>query len=287
MVREQIVTGPAGSSEVYWFVRKAGWVQGPLRLESLRHMYASGWVQALDLVANTVTGPWCEARACSGLQGDVDALADPPGGAEPASADWEFASATVACSTPVTFAMLQMLAAAGRLRPSDLVRHLPDGDWGPARGIGGIFGGQRAWCAACGRALGADGARCQCGAPQPEYEGSLANVALVCGGLSAVLFSAVVVLVTWLGWRGAVVLDVAISEKFPQVFAVTLAPVAFLATMAVILGRTTLHAMGVGRVAPGDRSAASLGLLIGVATSIMLLLSTVAIGFFSLAYFSW
>jgi hypothetical protein len=119
------------------------------------------------------------------------------------------------------------------------------------------------------------------------YEASLANVALVCGGLSAVLFSIVVVLVTWLGWRGAVVLDVAISEKFPQVFAVTLAPVSFLATMAVVLGRTTLKAMGVGRVAPGDRGAASVGLWTGIATWIMVLLAMVAIGFFSLAYFSW
>lgn len=287
MAREQMVTEPAGSSEVYWFVRKAGWVQGPLRLESLRHMYASGWVHALDLVAKTVSGPWCEARECPDLQGHVDASADPAGGSETVLTDWEFASATVACTAPVTFAMLQMLAAAGRLRPSDLVRHVPDGDWGPARSVGGIFGGQRAWCAACGRALEGDGARCECGAPQPEYEASLANVALVCGGLSGALFSIVVVLVTWLGWRGAVVLDVAILEKFPQVFAVTLVPVAFLATMAVVLGRTTLHAMRVGRVAPGDRSAASLGLWMGVATWIMVLLATVAIGFFSLAYFSW
>lgn len=287
MAREQIVIEPAGSSEAYWFVRKAGWVQGPLRLESLRHMYAAGWVHSLDHVATTVSGPWCEARECPDLHTQVDALADPPDGTETASADWEFASAAVACAAPVTFAMLQMLAAAGRLLPGDLVRHMPDGEWEQARRVGGIFGGQRAWCAACGRALEGNWSRCRCGAPQPEYEASLANLALVCGGLAAVLFFVVVFLVTWLGWRRAVVLDVVISEKFPQVFAVSLAPVAFLATMAVIVGRKTLKALGVGRVAAGDRSAAWLGLWLGVATWIMLLLATVAIGFFSLAYFSW
>lgn len=285
MAREQIVGDRAGFGEAYWFVRKAGWVQGPMRLESLRHMYAAGWVHALDLVAKSVSGPWCEARECSDLQGNVDAF--PPNGAETASADWECASATVACAAPVTFAMLQMLAAAGRLRPSDLVRHVPDGEWDQARRVGGIFGGKRAWCAACGRALEGGVGRCRCGAPQPEYEASLAHVALVCGGLAAVLFSVVVVMVPWLGWRGAVVLDVAISEKFPQVFAVTLAPVALLATMAVVLDRMTLKAIEVGRVAPGERSTANVGLWLGVATCIALLLATVAIGFFSLAYFSW
>lgn len=284
---EKRIHNRTDSASPHWFVRKAGWVQGPLTIESLRHMYAAGWVQSLDAVASDAAGPWCEARACEALQGQIPRAGEPPVETDAAAADWEFASTTAACTEPVTFAMLQMLAAAGRLRPNDLVRRMPNGEWEPARKVAGIFGGQRAWCAACGRALNESGKHCRCGAPQPDYEPSLSNISLVCGGLAAVLLPVIIALVTGLAWRGIVIMDVVISDQFPYVFAVMLAPVAFLASIALVLGRITIVAIGLGRVAPKARSAATAGFWLGVATWISLLLAAVSITFFSIAYFSW
>lgn len=268
----------------YWFVRKSGWVQGPLTLDALRHMYAAGWVLAVDSVATVAAGPWREARECSELVGlDNDAPDAATGNA--AGAEWEFASSAVACSEPVTFAMLQMLAASGRLRPSDLVRQGPSGDWQRAHQVAGVFGGRRAWCTACGRALEGDAAVCSCGAPQPEYEPSLATVSMVCGLVAPLLFGGVVATVTWLAWRGSTVFDVPLAERFPAVFAVTLAPVAFLAGLAVALGKITMTSIGVGRVAPSDLGAAQTGFWLGITTSVLLVFAAVAIFFYSLAYF--
>lgn len=276
--------GRAGAESAYWFVRKSGWVQGPLTLDALRHMYAAGWVLAVDSVATATAGPWREARECSELRGGDHEVADAPA-VGMAGAEWEFASSAVACSEAVSFAMLQMLAASGRLRPKDLVRQLPGGDWQQAQQVAGIFGGRRAWCTACGRALEGDATACSCGAPQPEYEPSLAAVSMVCGGVALLLFCGVVATVTWLAWRGSTVFDVPMAERFPAVFGVALAPVAFLAALAVAVGKITMTSIDFGRAAPSDLGAARTGFWLGTVSIVLLVLAAVAIFFYSLAFF--
>lgn len=270
----------------YWFVRRGGWVQGPLTRESIRHMYASGWVLSLDMIANAATGPWKEARDCLELRDPADMAGASGSGAAAVPAEWEFVSATVPCTEPVTFAMLQLLAAAGRLRPGDPVRRRPDGDWGPAMAVGGVFGGPRAFCPACGRKLSDIDRVCPCGAPQPEYEPSLAEVGLVCGGVAVVLLPLIIGTVTWLAWRQAVVFDIAMSEGFPQVFAVLLAPIGFLAAIAIVFGQAAISSVNLGRAAPSDRRSATAAVWLGVACWISLLLTAVAVVAFSLAYFT-
>lgn len=130
-----------------WYVRKNGWLQGPFSPALVRQMYASAWIGAVDRVGRSRTGPWQEVR-------EVPELTATAGDERcPAPAEgWEVASPLLSIREPVEFGVLQMFAVAGRLLPNDLVRRMPDGDWQPARLVGGIFGGQAAQAAQSGRA---------------------------------------------------------------------------------------------------------------------------------------
>ena len=119
-----------------WYVRKNGWVQGPFTSSLMRHMYATSWVGAVDRVATAPGGPWRELRNVMDLAGE--SADEQP---QPVEGGWEVASPLLRLGQPVKFGMLQIYAAAGKLKPTDLVRQLPDGDWQPAGKVEGVFGG--------------------------------------------------------------------------------------------------------------------------------------------------
>lgn len=269
-------------SQPVWYVRKGGWVQGPFTEGLVRHMYATAWIGAVDRVSTEPGGPWRELRNFPQL---LDEVGDASGERAKASG-WEIASPTLRGTCSVEIGMLQMFAAAGRLRPSDLVRRLPDGEWQPARLVDGVFGGRRAWCTACNAAIGNDRSRCgSCGAIQPDYEPSLAAVGLVCGVVAFIWTIVAFVAVALVAARRATVLGIAMDQWFPQVFALTLVASLWLAIVAVVLGQKSLAAVRSGRSAPADAGQASLSLTLGWLTLGCLVLIGVGVSAFSLPYF--
>lgn len=267
--------------EPVWYVRKNGWVQGPFTASLMRQMYATSWLGAVDRVASEQAGPWRELREFP------DLLNQEPGGLpQPVAGGWEIASPLLPSATPVELGMLQMFAAAGRLRPNDLVRRLPNGEWQPAQLVEGVFGGRRAWCMACGTPLGNDPQVCQtCRATQPDYEPSLATVSLVCG-LVAFAWTVVALLaVTTLAMRRATVFEYAMDESFPQAYALTLVAPLWLAIAAAVLGHGAISAVRSGRSTPADSGQATMGLILSWGTLFLLLLTGIGVVAFSLPYF--
>lgn len=264
-----------------WYVRKNGWVQGPFTDRLVRHMYATSWVGAVDRVATAPCGPWRELRNVMDLAGESADAAPPPvvGG-------WEVASPLLRSGQPVEFGMLQMFVAAGRLKPTDLVRQLPDGDWQPAGKIEGIFGGRRSWCTACGVSLGNESQVCQsCGAMQPSYEPSLATVSLVCSILAVAWYFIAIVSVTVLALGQVTVYEIAMDQHFPLVYLLTLMPSLWLSVVALWLGQWASESVRTGRSSPEDTGYVSFGMTLGGVTLGLLLLTGVAIVAFSLPFF--
>jgi len=264
-----------------WYVRKNGWLQGPFSPALVRQMYASAWIGAVDRVGRSRTGPWQEVREVPELTaagGDERSLAPADG--------WEVASPLLSIGQPVEFGMLQMFAAAGRLRPNDLVRRLPDGPWVPARLVGGVFGGRRVWCTACNAALDGDADACAaCGAAQPGYEPSLATVALFCGVVAIIWYWIAIFAVTTLAVFHGRIYDVDLTENFPGAYLLTLAPSFWLATLAVWFGSQAVRDVRAGRIAPADASPASKAATLGWLTLGLLLLAAVAVVAFALPFF--
>lgn len=272
------------SLQPFWYVRKNGWVQGPFTEDLMRRMYAVSSVGAVDLVARDKTGPWHELRKFSELtDGNVDGALE---AALPLSAEgWEVASSNLPRG-PFELGMLQMSAARGQLQPHDLVRRLPNGTWQAARTVEGVFGGRRSWCMACGNPLGANLSVCKaCGAAQPDYETSLATVALVCGLVAFAWHLVAFLAVTALAARRATIFGYAMEESFPQAYALTLVAPLWLAFVAVISGNGALKAIRSGRSAPADAEHATTGMILGWTTLGALLLIGVGVVAFSLPYF--
>lgn len=265
-----------------WYVLKNGWVQGPFTASLVRQMYATAWIGAVDRVAPDPGGPWRELRTYTVLTDESCGDTAPGHNA----CGWEIASPSFSGVGPVEIGMLQMFAAAGRLRPTDLVRRLPDGDWHPARSVDGVFGGRRAWCTACNRALGENRRRCEsCGAMQPDFEPSLATLALVCGVVAAAWMIVAFVVVAVLATRRATVLGAAMDQSFPQAYVLTLVAPTWLAVVAALLGQRSLAAVRAGRSAPADAGQASVARVLGWATLGCLLLIGVGVTAFSFPYF--
>jgi hypothetical protein len=264
-----------------WYVRKNGWVQGPFSPTLVRQMYSSAWIGAVDRVGRSRTGPWEEVREVPELR---SAAAEE---GFPAPADgWEVASPLLSMDQPVEFGMLQMFAAAGRLRPNDLVRRLPDGVWERAGHVGGIFGGRRVWCTACGASLDGHGGACAaCGAAQPGYEWSLADVAMFCGVVGCLWYWIALFAVTMPAIFHGRIYDVELTENFPGAYLLAFSPSFWLAVLAVWFGRVAVKDVRAGRAAPAEASPASTGLALGWFTLGLLLLATVAVVAFSLPFF--
>jgi hypothetical protein len=270
------------TTQPVWYVRKNGWVQGPFTESLVRQMYATAWIGAVDRVAPDPGGPWRELRTHATLTDEAGSEAAP----RHAISGWEIASTTFRGTGPVEVGMLQMFAATGRLRPTDHVRRLPDGEWQTARSVDGVFGGRRAWCTACNMALGGNRRKCDsCGAIQPDFEPSLALVALVCGVLAAAWVLVAFVVVTVLATRRATILGAAMDQSFPQAYILTLVAPTWLAVMAAWLGQRSLDAVRTGRSAPADAGQASVARVLGWATLGCLLLIGVGVTAFSFPYF--
>ena len=264
-----------------WYVRKNGWVQGPFTSSLMRHMYATSWVGAVDRVATAPGGPWRELRNVMDLAGESADAAPPP-----VAGGWEVASPLLPSGQSVALGRLQMFVAAGRLKPTDLVRQLPDGDWQPAGKIEGVFGGRRSWCTACGVSLGSDSHVCRsCGAMQPSYEPSLATVSLVCGVLAVACYFIAIVSVTVLAIGRATVYEIAVDEQFPLAYLLTLMPSLWLAGIALWLGQWASESVRTGRSSPADKGYSSFGMTLGWVTLGLLLLTGVAVVAFSLPFF--
>jgi hypothetical protein len=264
-----------------WYVRKNGWVQGPFTRSLMRHMYATSWVGAVDRVATAPGGPWRELRTVIDLA-DEPADAPPP----PVAGGWEVASPLLRSGQSVELGMLQMFVAAGRLKPTDLVRQLPDGNWQPAGTIEGLFGGRRSWCTACGVSLGGDYRACRsCGAIQPSYEPSLATVSLVCGILAVAWYFIAIVSVTVLAIGQMTVYEIAVDEHFPLAYLLALMPSLWLSVVALWLGQWASDSVRIGRSSPADERTASFGMTLGSVTLGLLLLTGVAVVAFSLPFF--
>lgn len=272
----------------HWFVRKNGWVQGPFITDTIQHMYAIGWVSAADSVSIGKDGPWRAAAIlladCKDLDCDEITLAPP-------EKSWEYASRGLPCDRPVSFAELQMLAADGRLLPSDMVRkRIEDKSvcWQTADHFGGIFGGRRTYCTACGAHLNGQRDACDsCRAPQPDYEDpSNATLSLSCGTIALLLLLLAIPTVVGLAARGDIIVGLSMAEYFPAAFAVVFAPVVFLGIIGCFLGNQTLLAVKTGLVAPGKRWRAHVGKCLGAAALCATFITAVAIIFFCMGHFS-
>jgi hypothetical protein len=271
----------AATPQPVWYVRKNGWVQGPFTADLMRRMYEMSWLGAVDRVASRPNGPWSALRDFPELlnEGGTDSATQPREG-------WEIASPLLPSQTPIELGMLQMFAAAGRLRQNDLVRKLPDGEWQPARLVEGVFGGRRSWCTACSSPLGNDRKTCSaCGAVQPDYEPSLATIALVCGLVAFAWDVLALLTITTLAVRRSTVFGFAMEESFPQAFLLMLVTPLWLAIVAVTLGHSALRAVRSGRSRPADSGSATIGMILGWVTLGLLLLTGVGVVAFSLPYF--
>jgi hypothetical protein len=266
----------------HWYVRKRGWTQGPFTREQIRQMYATSLISRIDRVANSQAGPWLPLHAIRELGGEQEPTLLP----HESEDDWEIASPGLPRSQPVSFGMLQMLAASGKLAPADLVRRLGDVGWRPASDFPGIFGGPRGWCTACGAAIEFETRTCPtCSAHQPAFEPSMASFALTCGAVAWIWTIVATASVVSLALRRFTILGVAVDEHFPQVFAVVLAPAALLVVWAIILGRVARTAVREGRSAPVHLSHAVRGEWLGWTACLLLALVVVAVTAFSVAHF--
>ena len=264
-----------------WYIRKSGWVQGPFTQALVRHMYATSWLGAIDRISTSPTGPWREVRQFPEIMREL-----PGGYLPPAERGWEVASPTLVYKQPVEFGMLQIFAAAGRLRPKDLVRRLPDGPWQPAEAVEGVFGGRRGWCTACGASLGSRTGPCpSCEAAQPDYDPSLARVAFVAGVVALAWYWIALVVVTVLAFKRMTVWGIALDEQFPLAFLLSLIPSLWLACVAALLGGWASESVRRGRASPADLDVAAMGITFGWSTLALLLLTAVAVVAFSLPYF--
>ena len=265
----------------FWYVRKNGWVQGPFTADQMRRMYGTSWLGPVDRVATDRTGPWRGFREVPELVGHTSA--DVPSQGDDG---WEVAPPLMPAGTPMELGMLQMLAATGRLRPHDLVRRHPDGEWQPARLVQGVFGGRRAWCMACGTQIDTGHDVCpECGAKQPDYEPSFATVSLVCGVLAFASHVIAVPVILTMAARRMTVFGSAMDESFPQALVLTLIAPVWLALVAVVLGRGAIAAVRSGRSSPADRGRARAGMILGWAALGCLLVTVTGVISFSLPYF--
>lgn len=264
----------------HWYVRKHGWTQGPFTRDQVRHMYATSLISREDRVAGSKSGPWLPLHTVTEL-GDEPQLAPPP-----SDAVWEIASSRFQGSQPVSYGMLQMIAAAGKLVPSDLIRRTGDAQWRQARDFPGIFGGPRAWCTACGAEIDPESQSCpQCGAHQPNFEPSMASFALTCGVLAWVWSIVATISVVVLALRRTTILGIAVDQKFPQVFAVALPPAVMFMALAVMLSRMARSDIRQGRSSPAHLLHAIYAEWLGWAAGLLLALIVVAITAFSIAHF--
>jgi len=265
---------------IYWYVRKAGWTQGPFQRDQILHMYATSWISRVDRVANSPDGPWSPLHTVLGLGEQPDTA--PP----PTDAVWEIASQQFHGSQPVSYGMLQMIAAAGKLGPADLIRRVGDARWQPAASFAGVFGGPRAWCTACGFEVDPDWRICpHCQARQPAFEPSLATFAFTCGVVACVWSVVATITVIALALRRATILGVALDEDFPEAFAIFLAPAAMCAILAVTLARLARRTIREGRSAPAHLPRAITGEWLGWTACLGLTLVAVAVTAFGVAHF--
>lgn len=264
-----------------WYVRKHGWVQGPFTGSLLRRMYATAAVGAVDRVATAPTGPWDELRRFPDLLDDSSNAGEghSPGG-------WEVAAPLLPVGRPMEIGLLHIYAAEGRLKPNDLVRQVPDGDWHPAETIQGLFGGRRSWCTACGSQLGQEYRTCQaCGSAQPDYETSAASAVFVCAAVGLACYWIAIITITVLALRGTTVYDIPLDEQFPIAYLMALAPCFCLSTIAIGLGRWTSRSAFPGRSSPDDADTLSFGLTLAWTTLGLLLLTGTSVVAFSLPFF--
>jgi hypothetical protein len=265
----------------HWYVYKGGWSQGPFTVDQVRHMYAAAWISRVDRVGNSKQGPWQPLHVMLDLtQVAPDAIAPPP------DAIWEISAPRFQGSQPVSYGMLQMIAAAGNLKPTDSIRHVGETRWRKAGDFPGIFGGPRAWCTACGAEADPDDRRCPvCHASQPDFEPSMATFALVCGVAASVWGIVATAAVTSAALRRTTILDVAVDEYFPHVFAVFLGPSGLLAVLGVTLARLTRHDIRSGRSAPVQLLRAEKAETLGWVTLLALAMIAVAVAAYTVAHF--
>lgn len=264
----------------HWYVRKQGWTQGPFTRDQIRHMYANSLISRVDRVATSAAGPWLALYT-------VPDFAEEQGSPLPSDdAIWEIASPRFHRTQPVSYGMLQMIAAAGKLDRADLIRRAGDERWVSAGTYPGIFGGPRGWCTACGFELQPEEGICpHCGARQPTYEPSMATFAFACGVIACVWTVVAAVMVVALALRRAVILGVAVDERFPEAFAILLAPAVMCALFAVMFGRTARAAISAGRSAPVHLPHATYGERLGWAACLALSAIAIAAAAFAAAHF--
>jgi hypothetical protein len=264
----------------HWYVRKQGWTQGPFTRDQIRHMYASSLISRVDRVATSAAGPWLALRTVPDF---IDGQDSPPPSDD---AIWEIASPRFHGAQPVSYGMLQMMAAAGKLDRGDLIRRGGDAPWVHAGTFPGIFGGPRGWCTACGFEVQPDHGICQhCRARQPAYEPSMATFAFCCGIVACVWSVVAASTVVALALRRTVILGVAVDEKFPEAFAILLAPAVMCAALAVIFGRTARTAIIAGRAAPVHLPHATYGERLGWIACLALSAIVIAATAFAVAHF--
>jgi len=264
----------------HWYVRKNGWTQGPFTCDQVRHMYATALISRVDQVARSNSGPWLPLYTVSELR------EAPQTAPEISDAVWEIASSRFHGSQPVSYGMLQMIAAAGRLGPADLIRRTGDAHWQQARNFPGIFGGPRAWCTACGAELDPESPSCtKCGAHQPTFEPSMASFALTCGLLAWVWSLVATSSVVMLAMRRVTILGFAVDQIFPQAFAVVLPPAVMFMVLAVILARMARTEIREGRASPAHLTHACHAEWLGWSAGLLVALIIVAVTAFSVAHF--
>lgn len=264
----------------HWYVRKQGWTQGPFTSAQIRQMYATSLISKVDRIAPSTAGPWLTLQTVPDFANEQ--------GASPASNDavWEIASPRFHGAQPVSYGMLQMIAAAGKLDRGDLIRRADDTRWRRAGEFAGVFGGPRGWCTACGFEVQPDQGVCgHCRARQPAYEPSMAMFAFSSGMIACVWSIVATSTVVALALRRTVILDVPVDEKFPEVFAILLAPAVMLAVLAVMFGSMARAAIVAGRSAPAHLPHATYGERLGWAACLVLLAIVIAATAFSVGHF--
>lgn len=267
-------------STAAWYVRKNGWVEGPFTGDMVRHRHPNSVIGAVDLVAMAPKRPWAELRSHGGV------LQSLSGVKSSAVGDWEVATPLLPAGQRVELGLLQMYAAQGRLKPGDLVRRHPDGACHAAGSVGGLFGGRRSWCTACGSPLGADFRRCQsCRSLQPDYEPYFAVAVFVCATVGLACYFVAIVSATTLAVRETTVYDIPMGERFPIAYAVTLVPAFCLAVVAIGLGGVSRKPVQSGRSDPGHSKTLSFGMTLGWTTVVLIVLTGTAVVAFSIPFF--
>jgi hypothetical protein len=155
---EAALPSPAPDGPQFYGARN-GKQFGPLSLDHLKSMARGGQLQADDLVWQQGTPNWVPARTVSGLWSDPQPAAAPrvrpaqaPGVEKPAPAmqpqvvdaaptggPQYYFSVDGRQKGPVPFGELQERAAAGKLRPEDMVWRQGTPNWVVAREVAGLF----------------------------------------------------------------------------------------------------------------------------------------------------